>query len=135
MMREIEFKAKKINGREWVYGYYQKVSNIHYIRDKHDSRYPVIKETVGQFTGLYDKDKKKVFEGDILRHATNYEPYDCVIEWNKEDIGSCGCCYDSFSGSGFVGRVTKEKTKYDYSKYAGEYNKMEIIGNIHEELK
>jgi uncharacterized phage protein (TIGR01671 family) len=69
-MREILFKGKRKDNGEWIEGCCIKrwtgKSYKYYI---HDGLYggEVIPETVGQFTGLYDKHRKKIFEGDIAK--------------------------------------------------------------------
>jgi uncharacterized phage protein (TIGR01671 family) len=80
-MREILFRGKRLDNGEWIYGYYAKlphpitaflkdyivevkfdesdvVGNIEYIL--------VDPETVGQFTGVFDNNGNKIFEGDIV---------------------------------------------------------------------
>lgn len=73
-MRVILFRGKRIDNGAWAFGDLRNYETVE-VKAIFDhellSRLKVIPETVGQFTGLYDKNGERIFEGDIMKFQIN----------------------------------------------------------------
>ena len=125
-MREILFRGKTLE-REWVQGdLSQHTTGKKFIRCKNKNAlcsYEVIPETVGQYTGLTDKNGKKIFEGDICRFR----------EWSNGDmcwIGKVHYEHQQFVISGNPNKECGSEFLLVMSRFIPE--NIEVIGNIHD---
>lgn len=93
MKREIKFRGKRIDNKKWVYGFLADEDYINDINSIDLSSIEVDRGTIGQFTGLFDKNGKEIYEGDIISVNGKYpklvkyiDDYACFCLANITDL-------------------------------------------------
>lgn len=128
MNREILFRAKHIHaipGNEhlngtWVHGY---LSDKNYINDKSlEGEFLIDEDTICQYTGLTDKNGKKIFEGDIVRYVEIYGEVKFGLHENNWQI-------DKYNQGFFV---TFPKGNLLRNELGFWRNKVVVVGNIYD---
>jgi uncharacterized phage protein (TIGR01671 family) len=128
MQREILFRGKRADNGKWVEGSLIVTVLNTYIVPFHDDTiisqraYSVIPETVGQFTGLHDKNGNKVFEGD---YDDNFD----VVAWCDKRQGWAMKAYDFPTDDFMLCHCYQCEGNFEINDID---MSLEIIGNIHD---
>ena len=125
MSREIKFRAKRLDNNQWVIGYYlpTQYGEKHFIYfaleflNEH-TRIEIDPKTLGQFTGLKDKNGKEIYEGDVCNAQYNICDF-----YKKVPVYFCsGCFYvDDKSPAGNL----------PLNYFFNSNKEIEVIGNIY----
>lgn len=141
-MREIVFRGKHLDTGNWVEGSLLMLGEESWIVVADDGicgwkSFNVDPATVGQYTGLKDKNGERIFEGDILRYSYDYpgSPWlkaegktDADIKYHTGDV-----FWQEWRGTWAVGaRVQRHSANQDIFVYCRNPNRVEVIGNIHD---
>lgn len=143
MNREILFRGKRLDNNEWLYGSHFTDSGEDYIIPQNllgindYEEYQVDQNTVGQFTGLRDKNGRKIYEGDVVRRKDSaygmedigVVKFDCSLGAFVLESENRGRTYRAVFKKGFSdndGKCTIEGT-YSYELLGNVYDNPELL--------
>lgn len=136
-MRKILFRGKTTAG-EWEYGVpvFAGLNNeLAFMKQMYSYDHQVIPETVGQFTGLTDRNGKKIFEGDIIQYSIEEDQAVFVGAVKFGEFNPDGGALLNTNVGFYVELVDQEGKRTYMRKDIGfwvKFRQIEVIGNIHD---
>lgn len=128
------FRGKRKDNGEWVYG--DRITEpygivIQYYKDNKRIKAVVIPETIGQFTGLLDKNDVKIFEKDIIKFI-NGRLLDVrfngeTLQWELTDVGVPDCEVNHLCNTLPLAELTVEACYGEMTS--------EVVGNIYDNIE
>lgn len=138
-MRDILFRGKRVDNGEWIDGclIWTLERDRYFIREQDFGvEVEVIPETVGQFTGLTDKNGKKIFDGDLIKVNEIHEHWNQDIFQLRFFKGMWTLWADGIDSRyvsfGFFFHRAVQNNKFHSDCMCVNGSLFEIIGNIHD---